>query len=243
MRALAGLVGVVCAVALVPDALTASAPDVSAAPTSRTPVADDEFLVAAVPPGETVEVHARPNGPVVLRVGDRTDFGSRRALPVVRTEGGGRWLAVHTPELGNARLGWVDARRDRLKLSRTRVKLEIDLSQREARVHVGGRLARRIRVGIGAPWTPTPIGRFAVTDKLPGVRYNRLYGCCILAFTARQPRLPVGWTGGDRVGIHGTLDPSSIGAAVTAGCLRATRTSLRYLMRVVPVGAPVVIHP
>ena len=228
-----------------PAALAVPAPAVSAAPAAPVPSrsGDDAFLVASVPSGETVDVHARPHGPVVLRVGDRTDFGSRRALPVVRTDRGGRWLAVRAPELGNERLGWIDARRERLKLSRTRVKLEVDLSQRELRVHVGGRLARRVRVGIGAPWTPTPIGRFAVTDKVPGARYNRLYGCCILAFTARQPRLPVGWTGGDRVGIHGTPDASSIGAAVTAGCLRATRTSLLYLMRVVPVGAPVVIHP
>ena len=43
--------------------------------------------------------------------------------------------------------------------------------------------------------------------------------------------------------IHGTSDPTSIGAAASAGCLRAADSDLRLLMRRVPLGTPVIIRP
>jgi len=101
----------------------------------------------------------------------------------------------------------------------------------------------RVRVGVGASDSPTPTGRFAVTDKLAGGRFSAAYGCCILALSAIQTNLPAGWSGGDRVAIHGTLSPSDFGQAVSAGCIHAPDADLRYLMRVVPLGTPVVIRP
>jgi hypothetical protein len=98
---------------------------------------------------------------------------------------------------------------------------------------------RRIPVGIGASATPTPIGRFAITDKLRGADYSPAYGCCILALSGHQTNLPRGWTGGDRLAIHG----GSTAGAVSTGCLHAATVDLVYLMRTVPLGAQVVIHP
>ena len=95
------------------------------------------------------------------------------------------------------------------------------------------------RVGIGAPGTPTPVGRFAVTDKLNGAAYSPVYGCCILALSAHQTHLPSGWTGGNRIAIHG----GSTAGAVSSGCVHASTDALRYLMRSVPLGTRVVIHP
>src|SRR5918992_359939 len=99
-----------------------------------------------------------------------------------------------------------------------------------------GRSLRRMTVAVGRPGSSTPIGRFAVTDKLSGPAYSPYYGCCILALSAHQPNLPPGWTGGDRIAIHGTNDPSSIGQASSAGCPRASDADLRVLMRRVPRG-------
>jgi lipoprotein-anchoring transpeptidase ErfK/SrfK len=98
-------------------------------------------------------------------------------------------------------------------------------------------------VGVGRPGSPTPVGRFAVTDKLSGSTYGPYYGCCILALSAHQPNLPPGWRGGDRIAIHGTNDPASIGAASSAGCPHARDADLRVLMRRVPLGTPVFIRP
>ena len=58
------------------------------------------------------------------------------------------------------------------------------------------------------------------------------------ALSATQPNLPAGWTGGNRIAIHG----GPTGAAVTAGCIHAAEADLSYLMRLVPLGTPVTIH-
>jgi hypothetical protein len=198
-------------------------------------------LVAHVRAGHAVAVRARPNGPVLASLGSRTEFGSSRALSVVR-ERRGRWLGVTTPQLPNGTLGWVDARSGALRYSHARVELEIDLSRRQLLVRRAAKIARRMPVSIGRSDSPTPTGRFAVTDKLPGPRYSSVYGCCILALSGTQPNLPAEWTGGNRLAIHGTPDEASVGGRSSAGCLHARAGDLRRLMKSVPLGTPVRIH-
>jgi L,D-transpeptidase catalytic domain len=199
-------------------------------------------VIAYVRPGASVAVHARPFGPVLERLGARTEFGSARAFGVATTRHD-RWLGVTAPGVGNNRLVWVDARAGGLRFSHTRLELDVDLSSRTLVVRRDGSAVRRFSVGVGRPGSPTPSGRFAVTDKLAGRAYSAVYGCCILALSATQPSLPAGWRGGNRIAIHGTLSPSDFGRAVSAGCVHASETNLRYLMRRVPLGTPVVIRP
>jgi lipoprotein-anchoring transpeptidase ErfK/SrfK len=199
------------------------------------------FLVVAPGRGGELVVRSRPGGSVVARLGERTEFGSPTTLAVVRERG--RWLGVVTTLLPNGKLGWVDRRERPLRSSRTRMSLVLDLSARRLVLKRDDRAVRRMTVAVGRPGSSTPIGRFAVTDKLSGPVYSPYYGCCILALSAHQPNLPPGWTGGDRIAIHGTNDPSSIGLASSAGCPRASDADLRALMRRVPLGTPVLVHP
>jgi lipoprotein-anchoring transpeptidase ErfK/SrfK len=192
-------------------------------------------LVAYVRAGRVIAVRSAPRGPVVARLSSQTEFGSPRTFAVTRAV---RGLRVITTELPNGRTGWVDAPRA-LRLTRTRVTLDVDLSARLLHLRSAGRLLHTVRVGIGAAGTPTPTGRFAITDKLRGSDYSAVYGCCILALSGHQTNLPPGWTGGDRLAIHG----GSTGGAVSTGCLHAGERDLRYLMRIVPLGAQIVIHP
>ena len=189
-----------------------------------------------------VAVRARPGGPVVARLGPRTDFGSKRVLGVVRVRGR-RWLAVTTPELGNEELGWIDARAAPVRVVPRRLELEADLSRRELLVLSDGEVVRRMTVGIGRSGSETPIGRFGVTDKLDGPEQGPWYGCCILALSGRQPNLPEGWEGGDRLAIHGRPADAGVGGAFSAGCLYAAEKDLRFLMARVPLGTLVTIHP
>jgi len=199
-------------------------------------------LIAEVRPGQSLALHSRPFGPVLARVGPRTSFGSPRALGVVATRHG-RWLAVTEAGVGNNRSVWVDARAGGLRYERTPLEVDIDLSTRTLVLRREGTVLRRASVGVGRAGSPTPTGRFAVTDKLDGSAYSAAYGCCILALSAIQPSLPAGWSGGNRVAIHGTLSSSDFGRAVSAGCVHASDATLRYLMRIVPLGTPVVIRP
>jgi L,D-transpeptidase catalytic domain len=199
-------------------------------------------VIAEVRPGHALALRSRPFGRVLAHVGAKTPFGSRRALSVVTTRHG-RWLAVTEAGVGNNRVVWVDAKSGGLRYARTRLELDVDLSARTLTVRRNGAAVRRLSVGVGRAGSPTPIGTFAVTDKLNGAAYSAAYGCCILALSATQPNLPAGWSGGNRIAIHGTLSSSDFGRAVSAGCVHASNSDLQYLMHTVPLGTPVVIQP
>jgi hypothetical protein len=228
------LLVVVCALAP-----TTAGAYVAGTASRHTAAAAPTHLIAYV--RSSVALRGKPFGRVIERLGTRTPFGSRRALAVVRVRDG-RWLGVTEPGLGNHRLGWVDARAGGLRYAHTRIELDVDLSSRTLVVRRGNEILRTLLVGIGRPGSPTPTGHFAVTDRLSGPAYSAYYGCCILALSATQPNLPSGWTGGNRVAIHGTPSPSDFGRAVSAGCIHARDADLRYLMRISALGTPVVIR-
>jgi lipoprotein-anchoring transpeptidase ErfK/SrfK len=182
-------------------------------------------------------LRAAPGGRSVATVTPSTEFGSPRILAVVRRRPG--WLGVIAPELGNGRIGWIAQRRAELVAEPVRIR--IDLGERRLTVLRRGRAVLRMPVGVGAPGTPTPTGRFEVTDGLrttPG----SVYGCCILALSAHQPHISQGWTGGDRIAVHGTTAPSTIGEATSHGCLHAADADLRRLLKLATLGARVEIR-
>lgn len=207
---------------------------------ARPALRDDSTVVARVKRDARVALHLSPAGRVVAVVGAQTSFGSPSVFSVVRQLG--PWIAVRTAELPNGRLAWIDSRRG-LIYRRTAYEVDVDLSRRtlEVRGRVG--VVFGTTVGIGASSSPTPAGRYSITDKIRGRRYGNAFGCCILALSGNQRRLPSGWVGGTRLAIHGTSRPETIGAPASAGCLHASDAALRRLERLLPLGTPVVIHP
>ncbi len=205
---------------------------------ASSPAARKPFALAAVQ--GTVAVSDAPGGAPTGKIGAYTEFGSPQVLNVAARRGD--WLGVVTTSRPNGRLGWV-RRGAALALRRTSWSLHADLSQRTLTLRRNGRRVHRLTVAIGRPGTDTPTGRFAVTDKLAGSNYGAYYGCCILALSGHQPNTPPGWKGGNRLAIHGTDVPASIGTPASAGCLRAGESDLRVLMFKVPLGTPVIIRP
>jgi lipoprotein-anchoring transpeptidase ErfK/SrfK len=182
----------------------------------------------------------RPGGPARVAVGPTTEFGSPQVLGVAARRGD--WLGVVTTRRPNNRLAWVRRGTAGVNVRRTRWSLHADLSARTLTLRKGVRRVHRMTVAVGRPGSETPTGRFAVTDKLSGSRFGPYYGCCILALSGHQPNTPPGWTGGNRLAIHGTDTPSTIGAAASAGCLRGADADLQVLMKRVPLGTPVFIR-
>jgi L,D-transpeptidase-like protein len=189
----------------------------------------------------SVALRARPRGRVAARVAPSTEFGSPQVLGVAAKRG--RWLGVVSTALPNNRLAWVRRDDPAVRPARVGYSLHADLSARRVELRRDGRAVKRLRVAIGRPGSPTPTGRFAITDKLRGTDYGSYYGCCILALSGHQPNTPPGWTGGDRLAIHGTNAPGTIGQPASAGCLRAADADLQLLMRRVRLGTPVFIRP
>jgi len=181
-------------------------------------------------------LRARPGGAVIARLPRRSEFGSAQILAVARRRD--RWLAVRTPALANGRVGWIRA--GAVRLMHEPWTLDVDLSRRRLTARHEGERRFTIPVAIGLPATPTPTGRFGVTDRL--AMSGTTYGCCALALSGHQPHIPQGWGGGDRVAIHGTTATGTIGAPASHGCLRASDAGMRRLMAVIPLGTTVRIH-
>ncbi|CFX82111.1 L,D-transpeptidase catalytic domain [Syntrophomonas zehnderi OL-4] len=82
-------------------------------------------------------------------------------------------------------------------------------------------------VAVGKPSTPTPPGNWTIVQKTvdPGG-----------PFGARWMRLSIPFGG---YGIHGTNNPSSIGKAVSHGCIRMYNNDVIELYDLVPIGTPV----
>jgi hypothetical protein len=185
-------------------------------------------------------LYNRPGGRVVARLEERTEWGTPRVLSVVKVRRHATWLGVLTEHRPNGRLGWI--RTGATKPAGVDEALVIDLSARKLTFLRKGRRVLRFRVAIGRPANPTPTGRFAVTDILR-VRDVSPYGCCAIALSGRQPRVPVTWTGGDRLAIHGTANRRSIGRAISLGCPRGMDAQMRRLFRERPQpGTPVFIR-
>ncbi|HZE03705.1 MAG TPA: L,D-transpeptidase, partial [Solirubrobacteraceae bacterium] len=182
-------------------------------------------------------LRARPGGHVMAKLPSRTPFGSPQAVWVRRVSG--HWLGVVSVLAGNNRLGWIPAADT--SLSRVGWELRVSLARRRLTVLEGGRPVEHYSIAIGAPASPTPTGRFAVTDRLSTGDPAGPYGCCILALSAVAPHAIQGWTGGDRIAIHSTPETSSIGEPVSHGCMRLTLADGRWLLQHIPLGTPAVI--
>jgi lipoprotein-anchoring transpeptidase ErfK/SrfK len=226
--------------AVIPDAPPLNVAVSAPAPSKPKPAPkpNPTFSIVHLAPGKSVALRSKPGGRVIAHVSSTTQFGSGTTLAVAASRG--RWIGVTSTDIPNGTLGWV--KRDGLKTSTTHVSLAIDLSKRSLELRDGRRVIRRASVGIGRPGSPTPTGRFSVTDEIPGSRYGAFYGCCIVALSGHQLHTPAGWQGGNRLAIHGTDNPGSIGVPSSAGCLHAEAADLRTLMRRVPLGAPVFIR-
>ena len=185
----------------------------------------------ASPTGETT-LYEKPGGKTRIKLSPRTEWGSPRILGVVRRRGD--WISVQAPELGNGEVAWMEA--NRASLDCVRWSMHVDLSRRRLSVERDGTTVRRFEIAVGRKGNPTPKGRFSVTDKLRVTDPGSPYGCCVLALTGHQTRLPASWPGGDRLAIHATRELSSLGRAASLGCMRVTSSQAKLADQDDPAG-------
>src|SRR5205085_4289979 len=110
-------------------------------------------------------VFARPGGRRLGRLTMRTEWGSRRVMPVIAD--GGPWVRV-LADVGGRRSGWILAAGSDLSLHPRRYALVAHRSLGTLTLFDHGRAIRTIAAAFGGGDSPTPVGRFAVTDRLSG---------------------------------------------------------------------------
>jgi lipoprotein-anchoring transpeptidase ErfK/SrfK len=128
-----------------------------------------------------------------------------------------------------------------LKVVRGPFGAVVDLSAFTLTVHAHGWYVRDYRIGIGRDGK-TPIGRFQIREKLENpVWYDPDGG----VMEADDPENPLGeyWLGlGNHIGIHGTIDPASIGRAASRGCIHLADDDIRDVFELLCTGADVTVR-
>jgi lipoprotein-anchoring transpeptidase ErfK/SrfK len=199
------------------------------------PVPDALITVAAGP----LTVLESPAGAVLAELDATTPFGSPTTLAVL--ELGDEWVKVGgLPIRPNGSVGYIA--RDAADLRRVTFRIEVDLEDRMLSVFSGDDLYLQSAVAVGAPGNPTPAGHlFIVTDVLDTGDPNSPYGRFALGLSGLSDQLTEFAGGPGQIGIHGTNDPSSIGQAVSHGCVRVPAEIAERLAGVLPLGTPVII--
>lgn len=200
-------------------------------------------LVAPVD-GTCVGVHGSPtHASAYLTVPARTGDG-RWGLafcggPVLAVRPGWARVRIEPQRAGGpSRVGWSPVGTSALTIVPYRVVVHRD--RHEALVLAGGRVVRRIAVGVGAPGTPTTLGATHVTARLrftPGQLPYAVYGPRVLALglpasdgPGQSPRL----RGRGVLAFH-----AGAGGAASHGCLHASAQDLAWMFGHLPAGTPV----
>ncbi len=95
---------------------------------------------------------------------------------------------------------------------------------------------------VGKPSTPTPLGRFFVTEKLhiaPGVPE----GPWALATSAYSDVLQEFAGGPGQIALHGTVGlDASLGTFSSHGCVRFANAAITWLAHDIDAGTPIVVE-
>ena len=128
-----------------------------------------------------------------------------------------------------------------LKVVRGPFGAVVDLQAFCLTVHAHGWYVKCYPIGIGADHG-TPIGDFKIEDKLENPAWYNPDGGVV---DADDPENPLGkfWLGlGNHIGIHGTIDPDSIGQAVSRGCIHLDDQNIEEVFALLTVGSKVLIR-
>lgn len=129
----------------------------------------------------------------------------------------------------------------KLKLTNTKFSMVVDKSQNILTLKSNDEILKTYKVATGKN-SSTPSGAFTVTNKLIDPPWYPPAGGVI---PAGDPKNVLGsrWMGISKpgYGIHGTIEPESIGKSVTEGCVRMRNGDVEELYAIVPEGTEVVI--
>ena len=189
-------------------------------------------------------VYRQPGRNAFLQLATADAYGFQSVVPIVAQRVDRRcrptWFRVRLQHYPNGTLGWIRA--GTVATSRIRTRIVVDVSQRRLYLYSRGTLALVTPAAVGKPGTPTPFGRFFVTQRFILTDPHGPYGARALGISAFSNVLR-SWRDGGPVGIHGTNEPFSIGRPVSHGCVRLPERAMLRVFARVPLATPVVIRP
>ena len=108
-------------------------------------------------------------------------------------------------------------------------RIDISVNGRILQLYKNNVLQKTYPIAVGRMLFETPIGNYIIVNKEPNP--GGPFGAMWMSLSK------------EHYGIHGTNDPSSIGKAVSKGCVRMYNQDVLQLASIVPNGTPVSIRP
>lgn len=164
-------------------------------------------------------------------------YGAVRVLLV--TGHSGDWLRVLLPTRPNGAQAWV--RSSAVTLTSTTWRLVIRLGALRFAVYDGNRTVRTGPIAVGTQDTPTPPGRYYLTELLRSPDPDGDYGPYAYGLSGHSPTLKHFGAGPAQLGVHGTNRPALLGHRVSHGCIRIRNADITYLARHLVLGTPVTV--
>lgn len=177
-----------------------------------------------VPDGEITHVMDNPtptNGPLVF----------------LTTTNRGGWHEVLLPVRPNGSLGWV--RDADVELAAHNYRIKAELADFRLRVLERGVTIFDTVAGVASNNSPTPGGRYYLTELLAPTEPDTVYGSFAYGLSGFSETFETFNGGPGQLGIHGTNSPETLGSAVSAGCIRLHNDDVARLVTFLPLGVPV----
>jgi len=216
-----------------------------AAPTATTTTIPPTTTTTVPPPAAvattkvpSLQVFDAPNGAPVTSLSAKTEYLQPRTLLV--TERQGDWLKALLPMRPNQSEGWI--RVGDVTLAGNPYSITINLANHELVFFKDGQEILRSAIVGGAPRTPTPLGKYYITDPVdlrsaPG----GAYGAYALGLSGYSEVLFEFNGGPGQIAIHGTNSPELVGQDVSNGCIRVPNDVILEIAKQAPLGTPVQI--
>lgn len=187
--------------------------------------------VAAVR-GDSVPVSRTVGGAATTTLSNPQASGAPLVFRVVDQQDG--WAEVQLAQRPNGSTGWV--RTSAVTLSEDPYAIVVTRSTNTLDLYKSGKVVHSYPVATGTGGTPSPTGRFALTELLAPT--NAGYGPYAYGTTAFSDVLNSFGGGPGQIGLHGTDDTSSIGTAASHGCIRMHNADISALAELLPLGTP-----
>jgi lipoprotein-anchoring transpeptidase ErfK/SrfK len=202
----------------------------------------DEDLVGLVlvaeAAGPTVEVRDGPGGELIHTFADPIPSGGPLVF-VVDELGADGWHRMLLPVRPNGSTGWV--KESSVTFTRHNYRILVELDRFHLTVFDHERPVFETTVGVATENTPTPGGRYYITELIQPTVSDSVYGAYAYGLSGYSEVLEE-FAGGDgQLGLHGTNDPDSIGTRVSNGCIRMRNEDIIHLVTIegIPLGTPV----
>jgi lipoprotein-anchoring transpeptidase ErfK/SrfK len=129
----------------------------------------------------------------------------------------------------------------KLKIHTAPFSIRVDKSKNTLVLYSNDEPVKKYSVATGKN-NCTPVGKFKITDKLVDPTWFKTGA--ILPPGSPENGLGTRWMGFDKrsYGIHGTIEPETIGTQASEGCIRMLNKNVEELYSLVPVGSAVTIQ-